>query len=460
MGNIYSATPNQCEHDADRESASFSDSDEDGETSRAHGGYDLQFTDESELGEDVDVHCTICHLVLRNPMLSRCGHHMCNNCLNLIAQGQTFCCPICRKSLNKSVDVFPDNALKRRLLDLHVKCKNWKEGCGWTGELRVVRKHARECGFVVQQCPRNCGQHLTRDQMASHLRNDCVHRLVRCEHCKEVVKFFQIESHNSVCLRYPVRCAFECGQSVPREEMEAHVDRQGTCSTVVLQCDCREVGCEFRGTRSKLEKHTRADVHKHVMLTVIEASKENERVRNLESNFTSTQCSLATTKENKKKIRSLESNLVSVQRSLTTIRQEVMEMKRFVYVWKIDSWYKESTQTYLGSGSFYTGRPGYKLYLRLYPNTGESHVGFYLHIEHGNYDTLLQWPFPYCFSVSVLEQRVDGNDITHRTIAPATSLASPGTFYGSRKFIQYKALLNGCYIKNDTLLIKLVVDMN
>ena len=33
------------------------------------------------------------------------------------------------------LQVFPDNAIKREILGLKVKCQNHGEGCTWTGEL-------------------------------------------------------------------------------------------------------------------------------------------------------------------------------------------------------------------------------------------------------------------------------------------------------------------------------------
>ena len=438
--------------------AECSDSDEDRAMYR--GGYDLQFIAESEVGEDE--RCAVCHLVLRDPMLSRCGHHMCSDCLSEIAarsNRQMFSCPTCRTNLDKSSDFFPDNALKRRLLDLRVRCKNAEGGCDWIGELRTLRNHTKKrCKF--RQCSLKCGKRVRKDQFQFHLENECPHRSVRCVHCSEEMDAGEIETHRSGCPRLPVSCIFQCGLTVPREEMDAHVDKQGACPAVVLQCDCREVGCEFKGTRSELEEHNRANVHKHLVLAMVEVRKEKERVRNLEFNLASSQCSLATATEDKEKIRSLESNLVAVQHSLTTTRQELMEMKQFVYVWKIDSWSKQSKQRCIGSGSFYTGRPGYRLYLRLYPNRDESHIGCYLHIEHGDYDSLLQWPFPHCYRISVLEQKVNGKDIIHQDIAPAMSLASPGTFNGTRQFFKNKILSQGCYTRNDMLFIKLVIDMN
>jgi len=42
------------------------------------GGYDEAFINAVE----DDLHCTICHLPLNEPMLTKCGHRFCQKCLD------------------------------------------------------------------------------------------------------------------------------------------------------------------------------------------------------------------------------------------------------------------------------------------------------------------------------------------------------------------------------------------
>lgn len=49
------------------------------------GGFDLDFTAEKLSNDD---RCAICRLTLKDPMLTRCGHHMCNGCLNQLSVNQ------------------------------------------------------------------------------------------------------------------------------------------------------------------------------------------------------------------------------------------------------------------------------------------------------------------------------------------------------------------------------------
>ncbi|CAH3128109.1 unnamed protein product [Pocillopora meandrina] len=106
---------------------------------------------------DDDLLCLICQLPLREPVLTRCGHRFCRQCLEqhlarsrrqwrcLVltflqwqeSQHQVCNCPVDREKLERSQDVFPDKATERKILSFTIKCRN--EGCEWTGELREKR---------------------------------------------------------------------------------------------------------------------------------------------------------------------------------------------------------------------------------------------------------------------------------------------------------------------------------
>ena len=44
---------------------------------RLPSGYDEEFVSEV----DDDFHCLVCHLPLKEPVLTRCGHRFCRDCL-------------------------------------------------------------------------------------------------------------------------------------------------------------------------------------------------------------------------------------------------------------------------------------------------------------------------------------------------------------------------------------------
>ncbi|KAL5491310.1 hypothetical protein EMCRGX_G016573 [Ephydatia muelleri] len=99
-----------------------------------HSGYDKMF-----LYPLLKRHeCPICLLAMRDPVQTECGHLFCRGCLEPVLSKDTPLCPLDNASLNKD-DVFPDNACRREILTLEVKCDFAASGCSWIGQLNDLQ---------------------------------------------------------------------------------------------------------------------------------------------------------------------------------------------------------------------------------------------------------------------------------------------------------------------------------
>jgi len=113
-------------------------------------GYDVSFVD------DVwdELKCTVCHLVLRNPVqIMSCGHRYCNPCFDRMknhAQQSNIdlVCPVDREIVPLN-QVFPDRAIGRTVGNLKVKCGNVERGCTWIDDSRDLHNHEEKCEFRV-----------------------------------------------------------------------------------------------------------------------------------------------------------------------------------------------------------------------------------------------------------------------------------------------------------------------
>ncbi|XP_065844136.1 TNF receptor-associated factor 4-like [Oscarella lobularis] len=93
--------------------------------------------------------CPVCFVGMKDPLLTVCGHRFCDACVKpLRKENGAFTCPVCREALGP-ISVFPDNAVKREVLGLKVKCDLVEEGCKWRGELRELGNHFVKCEFVT-----------------------------------------------------------------------------------------------------------------------------------------------------------------------------------------------------------------------------------------------------------------------------------------------------------------------
>jgi len=110
------------------------------------GGYDYKFMVEPS----EDFICTLCHLVLKNPLqLEDCGHIFCKSCYESMkshteANFLELICPLDRQKIHPT-HVFKDKATERKILNLKVLCQNFGDCCTWTGELRNIENHEESC---------------------------------------------------------------------------------------------------------------------------------------------------------------------------------------------------------------------------------------------------------------------------------------------------------------------------
>jgi hypothetical protein len=356
------------------------------------GGFDSCFT---ETLHDRFL-CSICHLGLTDPKLTECGHHFCTGCLNRYCEGRPFSCPVCRTKLDSS-KVYPDNALKRQILDLEVFCGRHQRGCEWSGELRNENNHEEECQYVYEACENECGETPMRKDMEDHLDNQCPRRIVDCEHCDMELEFMDLQDHYEICEMYPVECVYSCGEILARYEIQSHVERQGACPNAPVDCDFKNSGCEFQGKRSELSRHIESSVVSHLNLVAMKLATTTEKLESTEDKLAETEG----------KLEDLELKYYEEvnRRSLSL---SPIEPKKFIHKWRIDGWSEKLLAATrenkpvdnIKSDSFYV-YPGYHLYLGAYPNGCDPKIGsrlsVFLFVVEGLFDAKVKWPFPYSY---------------------------------------------------------------
>ena len=135
-------------------------------------GYNNKFVDEKKSSKYT---CPVCKLVLRDPQQTRCGHLICESCLQQLKdKGNNFTCPTCHVDLTGNF--FPDNHINRKVKSLQVYCNNKDDayGCQWKGDLKDIEDHLQECPYQLVSCSNDCGMDsLQRRHLQNHLENDC-----------------------------------------------------------------------------------------------------------------------------------------------------------------------------------------------------------------------------------------------------------------------------------------------
>lgn len=141
-------------------------------------------------------------------------------------------------------------------------------------------------------------------------------------------------------------------------------------------------------------------------------------------------------------------------------------------IWKFHDYQRrKDAGAPLTSPPFYTGRSGYKLSVRVYPDGDGSargtHLSLYVMVMRGDFDSLLPWPFRQSITLTVLDQSGSRNHISC-SFTPDTNkesfrrpTADSNAALGFSRFISHTDLegpRNAVYIRDDTLFIKVKVD--
>ncbi|XP_041109015.1 TNF receptor-associated factor 5-like [Polyodon spathula] len=147
-------------------------------------------------------------------------------------------------------------------------------------------------------------------------------------------------------------------------------------------------------------------------------------------------------------------------------------------IWKIQDYKKKKKEAVEGrvpsifSQAFYTSRSGYRLCARAYLNGDgagkRTHLSLYVVVMRGEFDSLLPWPFEQLVTLMILDQSAAKNDIVDvfKPDLNSNSFKRPVTemnlAFGFPCFVNHIALeapKNGIYVKDETLFVKVKVDL-
>ena len=150
------------------------------------------------------------------------------------------------------------------------------------------------------------------------------------------------------------------------------------------------------------------------------------------------------------------------------------------YIWKIDG-FRSLLFQYAGNGivtslespSIYTSLHGYKFFMRVFPNGIDGgdgrHIGLFVGITQGEYDTLLEWPFCGRISLTIKDQSTDVHgfrqDISGTFMAnrhqgafqKPTAAGRYKTLYGYAEFAPITMVCASQYSKDDTVMIQIEI---
>ncbi|XP_072236101.1 TNF receptor-associated factor 6 [Leuresthes tenuis] len=477
-------------------------------------GYDVEFDPPLESKYE----CPICLMALRNAVQTRCGHRFCKSCIEKSIRDTGQRCPVDNEMLSED-QLFPDNFAKREILSLTVRCPN--SGCAEKMELRRLENHLAQCQFATVPCPQ-CQQAVRKSCLEEHITLECQRRPMSCPDCVTCFAYEERELHEQQCLFANVKCQY-CEMELIRDQLESHCDTD--CPKAPIACNFSIFGCKEMMQRHNLAQHMQefTQMHMRYMAEFLRGLSLNgttpKPLRTLGPSISSddqgaaaslptcsgprgavNSCSNTASSqpsEEMQRLREMDGRLVrqdhqlreliilketqagqlaELRRRVSMLEETVKELEaqqcQGIFIWRLRGFSAHLRNQEAGmpvvehSPGFYTGRPGYKLCLRLHlqtPNAPRcsSYISLFVHTMQGAYDGQLTWPFQGIIRLAILDQ---GPESQHHVEVMETKpdlqafqkpvIQRNPKGFGYVTFMHLSQLSQRAFVKDDTLLIR------
>ena len=284
---------------------------------------------------------------------------------------------------------------------------------------------------------------------------------------------------------------------------------------LIRQCIFSYMGCQFKGNKLQLSTHMENDVHSHLsyicnhlstqsihksingfqhvhdrdhqaLQSLLENAKLDAEQMNNENGKTKLQVDdlQGQQKDMACRLNAVEDLLTTIQASITEINRTYEEVSLTLqtlqatsydgkYIWKIPDIPRRRKDAVTGktvslySAPFYTDRFGYRMCLRVYLDGDGSgkgrYISYFLTIMKGEYDALLEWPFQLTVTMTMINQKGNGN-IT-QSFKPNPSSASfhrpkadMNVASGCPKFAALSVLDNPEFVVDDVAFFQCIIN--
>ena len=191
-------------------------------------------------------------------MCPRCKGILRELCLS--AGGEQFC-SCCKK---EGEQTNPNIHMNNMILCFKCCCPLMVRGCVWVGTLGDCEIHLDTCGYVEEKCKLKCGDVLQRNNHVTHEKENCIQRIVKCEHCKKNFKFCELTEHLDVCPKMKVSCKLKCGIVLCRDKVTQHIDSD--CTEKEVECPFVKYKCVGLIKRHNLNTHLEENETEHLKM--------------------------------------------------------------------------------------------------------------------------------------------------------------------------------------------------
>ena len=358
----------------------------------------------------------------------------------------------------------------REIKEIPVYCDNGIErSCQWEGTVGMLEAHAATCEYALLPCPLICGDNIIRKDLDAHLKSHCLNRHYECGYCGEQGTYaFITYTHDDTCVKKIVPCPYECPQGMPREDIAKHVKSE--CINTLVACKYKSIGCEAVLRRGDMIKHGQDDkVHLSKCLDAV-MNLHRAAIESQHSSAELLACVVSMSDKNaqvRDKIQQLDHQLV-VQHQEAKKSSDMLVRCGQPVVFKVTKFQRKRQRNKMFTSSpFYTSPTGYHVAVNVLVNGSNdakgTHVSVCALLKKGKFDDEIAWPFVGKLSFTLLNQLSDTNHHCCVLVLDAERNVSVESRWGVNQFISHSELghqpaRNTQYLKDDTLYFRVSVE--
>uniref|UniRef100_A0A4W3IBN1 TNF receptor-associated factor n=1 Tax=Callorhinchus milii TaxID=7868 RepID=A0A4W3IBN1_CALMI len=434
-------------------------------------GYDVDF----EPALESKYECPICLMALREAVQTPCGHRFCRGCIVksircVVSLWGSGLCPHCFLVVTDSLKSELNGPWS--LLVQHFLCSYGlivPTSGAEISPLFLSQGHNLNCPLANVTCE-YCNMELIREQMPNHYDLDCPKAPMPCTFsmfgCPEKMQRHALAMHLQDFTQAHMRLMAQTLRSMSSQASCTEiVDLDGSflpllpgslLPSQLPPCDCPPAVQHLKETLQHLEGRL---------------VRQDHQIRELTAKM-ETQCGQVG--DLKRRNRALEERVSELE----------AQQCNGIFIWKVENFSHhlraqgEDQPVVLHSRGFYTGKPGYKLCLRMHLQTPSAqrcsnYISLFVHTMQGEYDTYLPWPFQGTIRLSIIDQSEGSVKHNHEEIMESkpelaafqrpTVPRNPKGF-GYVTFMPLHMLRQHSYVRDDALLVRCEVmarlDMN
>ncbi|XP_029647210.1 TNF receptor-associated factor 3 isoform X1 [Octopus sinensis] len=227
--------------------------------------------------------CISCKNVLKNAMMTRCGHRICMECAdNLLKIVDSVPCPANEEDCVtlRKFELHEDFSARRYINHQLVYCYNKCYGCPVKmlyKDLSDHSKHLNNCEYWQKKCSNTgCTWTGCLQEKEQHIET-CPFQIIKCEDCDSSIRRSDKTSHAEECLNKMVSCDY-CQKECVQSQLSAHWKE---CAEVPKDCLFKNFGCKFTGNETEMKEHQNGSCNTHLEMMARHITEMDTTITNL-----------------------------------------------------------------------------------------------------------------------------------------------------------------------------------